>query len=283
MRTLIFGAKGQLGRELMGLFRESGEVCGRDLPEVDIRDEAALQPVFEAFGPELVINAAAYTDVDGAEDDLEGAFLANEAGARNVAELAAFYDAPTVYYSTDYVFDGAKDAPYTPDDPIDPVTVYGKSKAAGEVATRKANPHHFVLRTAWLYGPGGNHFIAKILRAAAAHSPLQVVEDEAGSPTYTMDLAKATSALVRTQAYGIYHAANAGVCSRFELAREALRVAGVDTPVEPCSASAFPAQACRPRFSALDSSKLARSTGYTMRPWQEALEAYLQRTAGERA
>ncbi len=282
MRTLIFGAKGQLGRELMAVFRDTGEVAGHDLPEVNINNEATLHPLFEAFRPELVINAAAYTDVDGAEDDLETAFLVNEAGARNVADLAAYYDAPIVYYSTDYVFDGGKRAPYTTEDPICPVSVYGKSKAAGEVATRKANPHHFVVRTAWLYGPGGNHFIRKILDAAKKRDSLKVVSDEVGSPTYTRDLAEATRALAQTRAYGIYHAANDGSCSRYEQACEAMRLAGIDTPVAPCSSAEFPTKACRPAYSALDASKLAQVTGQRMRPWNEALADYIQRTAGER-
>ncbi|MFP4503052.1 MAG: dTDP-4-dehydrorhamnose reductase [Candidatus Hydrogenedentota bacterium] len=277
MRTLIFGVKGQLGNELVSLFAKEGEVCGYDLPEVNIADEVTLQPLVKEFNPALILNAAAYTDVDGAEDDLEGAFLTNEAGARNVAEVANYFQVPVVYYSTDYVFDGHKGAPYTPNDPITPLGVYGKTKAAGEAAVRKAQPQHFIIRTAWLYGPGGNNFVEKILAAANDRPELQVVADEVGSPTHTWDLAEATLALVKTRAYGTYHAVNAGACSRFELAKEALRLTDANTPVKPCSSSDFPAKAPRPSYSVLDTTQLAAATGYTMRPWQEALAHYIQR------
>lgn len=278
MRTLIFGVKGQLGRDLAAVFGPEGVVAGYDLPEVNIADEVALQPLIKQFSPSLIVNAAAYTNVDGAEHDLEAAFLANEAGARNVAELAAYFNVPAVFYSTDYVFDGRKNAPYTPDDPIAPIGVYGKTKAAGEAAVRRAQPHHYILRTAWLYGPGGNNFVEKILRAAAERPVLKVVADEVGSPTHTWDLAQATLALVKARApHGTYHAVNAGACSRYEQAREALRLAGVDTPVEPCSSSEYPAQADRPTYSVLDPSKLEQAAGIVMRGWRDALAHYMDR------
>jgi len=237
----------------------------------------ALQPLVQDFAPALMVNAAAYTDVDGAEANLERAFLSNEAGARNLAELAAQHRVPVVYFSTDYVFDGRKGSPYVPDDPIAPIAVYGKSKAAGEAATRRANPQHFIIRTAWLYGPGGNNFVEKILRAAATRPSLRVVEDEVGSPTHTVDLAEATRALSRTQAYGTYHAVNTGQCSRFDFACEILRLAAASVPVAPCAAGAFPSKAARPAFSVLDTASLTQNTGYRMRPWQEALEHYMER------
>lgn len=277
MRTLIFGAKGQLGKDLLTVFDREGEVAGHDLPEVNVADEVALQPLVKAFAPTVIINAAAYTDVDGAEDNLEAAFLANEVGARNVAEIAAYFDVPVVYFSTDYVFDGKKGAPYTPDDPIAPVGVYGKTKAAGEAAVRKASPRHYIVRTAWLYGPGGNNFIEKILRAAAQKPALKVVADEVGSPTHTWDLAEATLALVKRRAFGTCHAANTGACSRFELAQAAFALAEVTTPLEPCSSSEFPSKVARPTYSVLDSSKLEQVTGHAMRPWRKALQHYMER------
>ena len=261
----------------MAVFAEEGEVRGYDLPEADITDQPALQPIVAAMSPDLIVNAAAYTDVEAAEDHLEAAFLANESGARNVAELAADQEAPVIYFSTDYVFDGAKGRPYTPDDPLAPIAVYGRSKAAGEAATRNANPRFFVLRTAWLYGPGGNNFVEKILRAAAERSELKVVEDETGSPTYTRDLAEAARALARTQAYGTYHAVNSGQCSRYAFAKEILRLAGIDIPVLPCLSSAYPTKAQRPAYSVLDTAALTQACGYRMRPWREALADYMQR------
>ncbi|MBX3177286.1 MAG: dTDP-4-dehydrorhamnose reductase [Candidatus Hydrogenedentes bacterium] len=280
MRTLIFGCRGQLGRDLLRVFERAGEAQGHDLPELDIADEVALQPIVEQFGPDLLINAAAYTNVDGAEDDMAGAFLSNETGARNVAELAAHHNIPVVYFSTDYVFDGTKRTPYTPSDPLAPLGVYGKSKAAGEHATAVANPRHFILRTAWLYGPGGNNFVEKVLQAAASRPELKVVEDEVGSPTHTLDLAEATLALARTHAYGIYHAVNRGACSRYEFARAFLEMGGVHTPVRPCASAEYPSRAERPLYSVLDPSALEAASGYSMRPWREALAHYLERRNG---
>src|SRR5690606_25667561 len=227
--------------------------------------------------PELIINAAAYTNVDGAEDDRDGAFRVNEAGARYVAEAAAALNVPVLYYSTDYVFDGGKNAPYEPDDHVAPLGVYGESKAAGEAAVRSANPRHFIVRTAWLYGPMGNNFVEKILRAADERPKLRVVDDEIGSPTHTQDLAAATLELVRTEQYGTYHAVNSGWCSRYELAKAILEEAGRKTPIEPCSSSEFPMKAPRPKYSVLSNAKLEKATPHKMRAWRQALEAYLER------
>lgn len=280
MRTVIFGAKGQLGRDLVARFRRDGDVLGVDLPEVDVADARAVESVCQEFHPDQVINAAAFTDVERAEDEEAAAFLANETGAAHVASAAALFEAPVLYYSTDYVFGGTRRAPYEPDDPIETLSVYGRSKAAGEAATAAANPRHFIVRTAWLYGPGGNNFVEKILRAAATRPELRVVHDEAGSPTHTWDLAEATAALLATSAYGAYHAVNAGACTRDEFARAIVRLAGLDTKVTPCSSAEFPAKAQRPAYSVLSNARLERNTGYVMRAWEAALEAYMARRNG---
>lgn len=277
MRTLVFGAKGQLGRDLLGVFDEEGETAGADLPEADITVEQSVVEQIETFRPDLVVNAAAYTDVEAAEDNADAAFLVNETGAGNVARAATHADVPLVYISTDYVFDGTKSTPYEPDDPVSPLDVYARSKEAGERATRQGNPRYFIIRTAWLYGPGGNSFVEKILRAAASRPSLKVVDDEVGSPTHTLDLAQATLALSRTDAYGTYHAVNAGSCSRFEFAREIVRLAELHTPLTPCASTEFPTKARRPMCSVLDTTTLEHATGYEMRPWKEALEHYMTR------
>lgn len=277
MRTLIFGSKGQLGRDLLIVFDKEGETLGVDLPEVDIASEEAVFPLVERFRPDLIVNAAAFTDVEGAEDKEEAAFCANKTGAAVVARAAHQIGIPVVYISTDYVFDGSKRTPYLPDDPIRPIGVYARSKAAGEAAVRSVAPRHFILRTAWLYGPGGNNFVEKILRAAASRPSLKVVEDEVGSPTHTFDLAEAIRALGKTDAYGTYHAVNAGQCSRFEFANEILRLAGLGTPVAPCASSEFPTRAERPLYSVLDTTSLERASGYRMRTWQQAIEHYMGR------
>jgi len=277
MRTLIFGAKGQLGRDLLGVFSRVGEVRGFDLPEVDIVDEAQTFRIAEDFGPELIINAAAYTNVEAAEDNLTDAFRVNETGARNIADIASRLNTPIVYYSTDFVFDGKRNTPYEPGDVTAPLSVYGKSKLAGEQATRHANNRHFILRTAWLYGPGGNNFVEKILSLAAQHPRLRIVTDEVGSPTHTIDLAEATLALARTKAYGLYHAANEGAVSRYDFARRILELAGVNTPVEPCFGAEFPAKARRPNYGALSCATLQAACGHVMRKWDDALVHYMKR------
>ncbi len=277
MRTLIFGARGQLGRDLTQVFDAHGEVRAVDLPETDITDATALKRLCDAFGPELLVNAAAYTDVRGAEQDLKNAFLVNEAGARNVSEVGEYFGAAVIYFSTDYVFDGKKRTPYVPDDATGPLGVYGQSKLAGEQRTLEANGRHFIVRTAWLYGPGGENFPEKILRAARERDQLQVVDDETGSPTHTWDLAEAALALAQTTAYGVYHAVNAGHCTRFELARQVLCSAGIDTPVVPGKTDPVTAGVARPAYSVLDTQALTEACGYTPRSWQDALEHYLAR------
>jgi len=277
MRTLIFGSKGQLGSDLEIVAAELGAVAGYDLPELDITSAEAVAECIAEFRPDVVINAAAYTDVESAEDDEVTVFRVNEAGAGNVAKAANTVGIPVVYVSTDYVFDGEKGAPYLPDDSVNPLSVYARSKEAGERLVRDSAPRHFIVRTAWLYGPGGNHFVEKILRAAASQPSLKVIEDEVGCPTYTLDLARAILALCATEAYGTYHAVNTGACSRYGFARAILRFAGHDTPVVPCTSAEFPMKAKRPMRCELDVSKIEDTIGQKMRPWQEALEDYMDR------
>lgn len=277
MKTLLFGCKGQLGKDIAIVFDSEGEVRGADLPELDIADLDAVESLTRDFQPGLVINAAAYTNVEAAEDDVEQAYLGNETGARNVARAAAALGVPVVYYSTDYVFGGSKTTPYEPDDPISPIGVYAKSKTAGEVATREENPQHYIIRTAWLYGPGGNNFVEKIIAAAQTRPELKVVDDEVGSPTHTLDLARATQALVKSGVFGDYHCVNAGSCSRYEFALKILELAGIGTPIKPCSSTEFATKAERPLYSVLSNKALEAAAGHTIRSWQDALEEYINR------
>ena len=276
MRVLVFGAGGQLGRDLLRVFQADHTVIGFTHAQLNIVEGEAVRLAFHDARPDLVLNAAAYTDVEKAEDDERGAFHVNANGAQRVAEAAAAIEVPVVYFSTDFVFDGTKRAPYTPQDKTSPRSVYAKSKARGEENSLWHNPQTFVVRTAWLYGPGGNNFVEKILKAAKARPSLRVVNDEIGSPTYTRDLAAATLALVKTRAYGIYHAVNAGSCSRFEFAQAILREAGLDTPIEPCSASEYPMKAARPAYSVLSNEKLESASGIVMPDWRDGLARYMK-------
>ncbi len=275
MRVYIFGSKGQLGRELVKVFQTDYQVEGFDLPEFDITDPSMVYSLLSKESPDLVINSAAYTNVDKAEEEIDQAFLVNEVGARLIADLANEWKVPVVYYSTDYVFDGRQRMPYKEEDATNPLNVYGQSKLAGERATQLANPKHYILRTAWLYGPGGNNFIEKMVKLAESKDKLEISDDEIGSPTYTLDLANITKEIIKTNAYGLYHATNSGECSRYRLIKEAFSLLGINKPVEPCSRVKFTLPAKRPAYSVLDNTKLSSLLGHPIREWDEALKDYV--------
>ncbi len=277
MRVLIFGNAGQLGRDLMKVFSVDAQVTGYDLPGVSIADPAAVHECVVRDKPDLVINAGAYTNVEGAEDNAAEAFRINEGGARIVAETTRAAGLPIVHISTDFVYDGTKRTPYAPTDKPNPLSIYGKSKLAGDEAVRAANPKHFILRTAWLYGPGGNNFVEKIIGAAKKNPSLKVVSDEIGSPTHTWDLAEACRSVAGTHAYGLYHAVNAGATSRDKFAKKILELAGINTLVNSCSSGEFPVKAARPAYSVLSTATLEAASGYRFRPWEDALNHYLSR------
>jgi len=277
MRVLIFGNGGQLGRDLTKVFSADAHVTGYDLPVVSIADPATVHECIVRDKPDLVINSGAYTNVEGAEDNAAEAFRINEGGARIVAEATRAAGLPMVHISTDFVYDGEKRTPYETTDAPNPISVYGKSKLAGDVAVRAANPKHFILRTAWLYGPGGNNFVEKIIGAAKKNPSLKVVSDEIGSPTHTWDLAEACRSIASTHAYGLYHAVNAGQTSRDKFAKKILELAGVNTPVNPCLSGEFPVKAARPAYSVLSTATLEAASGYRFRSWEDALKHYVER------
>lgn len=281
MRILIYGANGQLGRDLLLVFAELGDVCGAARPQIDICDAAAVLSLTREYEPDVIINAAAFTNVEGAEDHEQEAFRVNEGGARNVAQAAAACNVPIVHYSTDYVFGGTKTTPYEVEDETAPIGVYARSKYAGEVAVRETTQKHYIIRTSWLYGPGGNNFVEKMIRAAQSRPELRVVDDEIGCPTHTWDVAVATKHLVQSGKYGTYHVANTGQCSRYEQAKEILRLAGIETPVHPCKSSEFPTKAERPLYSVMSNAALTAATGYTPPHWKTALAAYMERRGHE--
>ncbi|MFH1681559.1 MAG: dTDP-4-dehydrorhamnose reductase [Candidatus Eisenbacteria bacterium] len=283
MRTLVTGGDGQLGRALRALFASEGEVEAPDLDRMDVTDRRAVYAFCERFRPDLVVHAAALTDVDGCEGDAERAFRVNGEGARIVAEEAARRSARLVFVSTDFVFDGAKGEAYTEEDEPNPISVYGESKLAGERATRVLVPDAVVARTAWLYGEGGpGNFVRSILKAAGEGKDLSVVDDQHGSPTYAADAAGALLSLVRRGAKGTFHVVNAGETNRFLFARRVLDLSGrggvVVRPI-PTSESGRPAR--RPARSTLRSVRLREAGVAPLRPWEEALAEYLARI-GER-
>lgn len=283
MRVLITGGDGQLGMALRPLFGDADAMESPDVDRLDVTDEPSVRAFFDDFGPDLVIHAAAYTDVDGCESNRDLAYLVNETGARRVAEAAAARGARLIAVSTDFVFDGAKEAPYVEADETHPLSVYGGSKRAGEVAVLAAHPGAAVVRTAWLYGEGGTgNFVTAILGTAARGLSLRVVDDQAGSPTYAADLAAAIVALSRTKEVGIFHAVNAGAASRLEFARAILDLSGRKrTPIEAIKSDGLSRPARRPARSVLGGSRLAAAGVPALRPWKEALAEYLDRI-GER-
>ncbi len=275
---LIAGAGGTLGTALRhALSARGARYVAPRLEDFDITDPAEVALVVASFVETLapaetgvLLNAAAYTDVERAEDEAELAYRVNEHGSRVLAHAAHETGLRFVHVSTDFVFDGAKGAPYAEDDEPNPLSVYGASKLAGERAVFSADPQALVIRTAWLYGTETG-FPPRIVQAAASRPTLSVVDDETGSPTYVADLAVGLLALEAVGASGIFHLAGAGSCSRYELALAALEAAGVSgVEVAPVASDAYPTRATRPRDAALDCAKAA-ALGVTMPPWDEAL------------
>lgn len=276
MRIFLTGATGQLGLALQRVLADH-ELAAPPEAEADIT-QAAIVDRIAAARPDVVIHAAAYTDVDGAEADPDRAYAVNVDGSRRVAQAAAKTGARMIAISTDYVYDGAKTTPYREDDPVAPLGVYGASKLAGERETLAAKPDAVILRTAWLYGEGKN-FVRTILRVAAERDELRIVSDQVGSPTWAEDLARVVRALLDVRAAGIYHAVNSGSCSWHEFAVTILRSAGLERRVIPISTAELARPAKRPARSVLDSAKLA-ALGIRMRPWQDALADYLRAQPG---
>ena len=259
---IVTGAGGMLGHDVVRVAGD--EAVGLARTDLDVTDPAAVREA--VAGADTVINCAAWTDVDGAESDPDGALRVNRDGARNVAEAAD----RVLYVSSDYIFDGEKRTPYVESDPTRPLSSYGRSKLAGEQATAEANPRHFVVRSSWLFGAGGGNFVETMLRLGSERDALRVVDDQVGCPTFTGHLAEAIVRLATTDDYGIHHIAGSGRCSWYEFAREIFERSGVDCHVEPCTTNDFPRPARRPAWSVLGSER-----GHSLPTWQEGLEAYL--------
>jgi dTDP-4-dehydrorhamnose reductase len=282
MRILLMGAKGMLGSDILRDWK-SEEVIPADSGEADIRELQQVRALVDKTRPEWIVLTAAYTDVDGSEQNRDLAFAVNASGAENVARAASEFRARLFFVSTDYVFDGNSSRAYEPDDPINPVNVYGASKAAGEKAVRKFATGWCIGRTSWMFGAHGASFPEKILRASESKPELAIVSDQVGSPTFTRDLAAAILKLLRRRAEGTVHVTNSGSCSWFEFAREVLRQAGrAAVGVRPVSSTEFPRPAKRPSYSILSPASLNRY-GITMRNWKEAVALYLNdlREAGK--
>jgi dTDP-4-dehydrorhamnose reductase len=279
LKLLVTGAAGMFGHDVMLAAGNAGhDVVGFGRSELDITDPAALEKKFDLERPDVVINAAAWTDVDGAEGAEQDAFAANGTGAGNVAAAAAAVGASVVYLSTDYVFDGTKNAPYVESDQPAPLSAYGRTKLAGEEATVAANKRHFVVRSAGLFGVGGPSFVATMLKLAADHGEVLVVRDQVTSPTYTWHLAYGIVRLIEGIEFGIHHMAAAGQCSWYEFAREIFEQAKVDCKVLSSTSELLGRPAPRPAYSALISQ---REHAIRLPSWQDGLAGFLAQREAE--
>ena len=278
-RILVIGSKGMLGKDLMKVLPSSfpeDEVVGWDIEEIDIQKKEDTLFRIEKLQPSIVIHVAAYTDVDGCELDVEKAFSVNAEGTKHIALATSRCRGKVVYLSTDYVFNGNKGEPYLESDPPSPLNVYGHSKWKGEQYIQEWVESPLIIRTQWLYGRYGRNFVISILRQAREKEVLSIVNDQIGSPTYTADLAKAISVLIRYDAQGIFHVANSDLCSWYIFGQAVLKLSGLDrVRVIPISSKEFGRPAVRPSYSVLDCQKLKKETGLTLRPWTEALKNYL--------
>ena len=263
-----------LGRDVVRAAELAGHeviAVGRD--RLDITDRETTKAVIDAERPDAVVNCAAYTDVDGAESDPEGATRVNAHGARNLADAAEAVGAAVLYPSTDYVFDGSKSSPYLEDDQPAPLGSYGASKLAGEVATAAVNPRHYIVRTSWLFGTAGRNFVETMIRLGQERDEVKVVRDQVGSPTYTANLAEGIVRLLASDSYGLHHMSAAGDCSWYDFAVAIFARAGIDCAVAPTTTEDIGRPAPRPGYSVLAT---RREDAIHLPAWQTGLESYME-------
>lgn len=295
MRILVTGANGMLGIDLCALADAAGHTVirtdvsareGATVPTwepLDITDLNAVTECLLRHQPDCVIHGAAYTDVDGCERNPDLAYKINTLGTWNLAAVCGNHHITLVYISTDFVFDGAKRTPYTEFDAVHPVNHYGASKLAGERLVSQLCHRHFIVRTSWMFGVHGKNFPATILRLAQTRTELDVVVDQIGSPTYTVDLAQTLLALLATPLYGVYHVTNAGHCTWHDLAQSTLSAAGINTVrVHPIPASQWSTPTQRPAYSVLRHYVLELQGRDHLRPWQDALRDFVAQSSGKK-
>lgn len=276
MKILVLGANGMLGTEVVAELEGHGQIIQRDMHDCDITDEECVASEVREGKPDIVINCAAFTNVDGCETNKDTAFSVNAEGVKNVARACKNTGCSLYHISTDFVFDGTKRSPYSESDNPNPVSVYAHSKYMAEQYVKETAEKYVIIRTAWLFGKKGKNFVSTIRSLAMEKRRLTVVHDQIGSPTYAIDLAKAINALIQKKAQGIYHVTNSGMCSWYEFAKEIVYRCGADTEVVPVTSDEYPRPAKRPAYSVLDCAKFENYTGMRLRRWQDALDAYLE-------
>ncbi len=269
MKVLVTGANGMFGQDLCPILEDVGcFVYETDVDTLDILDEDKVSVAIATIKPDVVIHAAAYTNVDKAEDEQEKALTINEQGTANVAKACAKNDCLMVYISTDYVFDGIKTTPYQPLDEANPINQYGFSKLKGEEAVKKYCKKYYIVRTSWLYGHHGKNFVETML-SMAEKPEIKVVDDQIGCPTWTVELANGILKLIGTQKqYGVYHICGSGTTSWYGFAKEIFEQSGLNVNLKPCATQEFPRPARRPAYSVMSNEKICRD-------WKLALKDYL--------
>lgn len=268
-KVLLTGSKGMLGQDLSAILEDEGyDIIETDVSTLDITDFEQVKKVLAESKPDFVVHCAAYTNVDGAEADIEGATLVNAKGTENVAKVCGENDITLVYISTDYVFDGTKKEKYLPTDEPNPLNVYGKTKLEGEKAVQKYCKKYYITRTSWLYGHHGKNFVETMI-SLADKPELKVVDDQIGCPTWTVELSNGIAKLLQEEAdYGIYHICGSGETSWYGFAKEIFKLTGKGVNVKPCTTEEFPRPAKRPLHSAMENNKICRN-------WKAALKDYI--------
>lgn len=277
MKVLVTGYTGQLGFDVIRELKARNIECiGTTRNEFSLTDTEKMQAFVKAYKPDAVIHCAAYMNVNEAEDNKDLCMLVNYSSTKELAKICKEIDAKMIYISTDYVFAGSGEGFYEINNDKEPQNVYGKSKLKGELAIQKILDKYFIIRTSWLFGINGNNFIKYVLSEQKKGNKLRIVNDQIGSPTYTVDLAKLLCDMALSDKYGIYHATNEGICSWYDFACEIFKQAGIKINVKPVPSTAFPTKATRPHNSRM-SKKCLDKAGFNRLPaWQDALSRYLQ-------
>jgi dTDP-4-dehydrorhamnose reductase len=283
MKLLIIGSAGQLGSDFVKIAEQRRHtVIPIDYPQIDIRYRSSVESIINNAAPDAVINCAAFTAVDDCETNRETAFALNAYACENLALAAKDRAALLIHISTDYVFDGAASSPYTEDRPTNPQTVYGQSKLRGEeIITELYGDGSMIFRIAWLYGAGGANFVKTIRRIASSnqqeHKPLKVVNDQFGTPTWTVSVCRQILSVIDKGERGVFHATCEGVCTWFDFAKEIVTAYGIDAEVSPCTTEEFPRKAPRPRYSVLENARLKALKLNAMPDWRKAFREFLSK------
>jgi dTDP-4-dehydrorhamnose reductase len=274
MKILITGAYGMLGSDLREVLKDN-ELIITGSKDLDITKENNVLQFIEDKKPEIVINAAAYTNVDNCETDYDNAYLVNAIGPKNLAVACNKLNIPLIHVSTDYVFDGSKTTPLSEEDKLGPKTAYGKTKLEGEKFVQENTKKYFILRTAWLFGINGKNFVKTMINLSKKNNVLKVVNDQKGCPTYCYDLAMAIKQLLNSDKYGIYHLTNKGELSWYDFAKKIFELSNITINVKPVTTEEFPRPAPRPHYSVLSNQKWINAGFSPMRNYEDALKDYL--------